>query len=152
MSKQSRRHNRRARPSRQMSAAPPVVEVPSRPNDLADPVLAIFEKCFEHLADLADEGVDIQPILSAMAFMVPCTSAFPSVEQDADLRRMVSYMREAGVDESMIFAYEVTGRIVTEGNRHLLTEDDLDEWFTYVDAYEVFGETARLAFGVPTNL
>ena len=42
----------------------------------------------------------------------------------------VPAMKEAGLDPTFIYAYEKTGRIVTEDNRHLLSEADLDEWQT----------------------
>jgi len=35
-----------------------------------------------------------------------------------------------------IYAYEKTGRLVTEQNQHLLSEADLDEWDAAIEEYE----------------
>jgi hypothetical protein len=40
----------------------------------------------------------------------------------------VQAMKEAGIDPAFIYAYEKTGRIVTEDNQHLLSDADLAEW------------------------
>jgi len=142
MSKKSRRSSQSARGSSGAALLPPLEAV------VGPAVFKIFEMFFDRLSELEKDGVDIQPVKAAMTFMVPHADLYQAVEQDAHLRRLVTYMRQAGVDESLIFAFEVTGRLVTEENRHLLDEDDVKEWFMYVDAYEVFGETARLAFGI----
>ena len=41
--------------------------------------------------------------------------------------QMVEAMKKAGIDPAIIYAYEKTGRIVTEQNQHLLSDSDLDE-------------------------
>jgi hypothetical protein len=50
--------------------------------------------------------------------------------------KMVEAMKEAGIDPAIIHAYEKTGRLVTEDNRHLLSEADLAEWAAAVEEYE----------------
>ena len=40
----------------------------------------------------------------------------------------VQAMKQAGIDPAIIYAYEKTGRFVTEDNQHLLSEADLAEW------------------------
>jgi len=49
----------------------------------------------------------------------------------------VQAMKEAGLDPTFIYAYEKTGRIVTEENQHLLSEADLDEWDAAIEEYEM---------------
>jgi hypothetical protein len=49
---------------------------------------------------------------------------------------MVEDMKAAGIDPAFIYAFEKTGRLVTEQNRHLLPESALDEWQAAVEEYE----------------
>ena len=49
----------------------------------------------------------------------------------------VQAMKEAGIDPAIIYAYEKTGRLVTEDNQHLLSEADLDEWQEAIEEYEM---------------
>ena len=48
----------------------------------------------------------------------------------------VEAMKEAGIDPAIIYAYEKTGRLVTEDNQHLLPEADLAEWDAAIEEYE----------------
>ncbi len=50
--------------------------------------------------------------------------------------RMVEDMKVAGIDPALIYAFEKTGRLVTEQNRHLLPDSALDEWQAAVEEYE----------------
>ena len=49
---------------------------------------------------------------------------------------MVEDMKAAGIDPAIIYAYEKTGRLVTEDNQQLLSDADLDEWDAAIDEYE----------------
>jgi hypothetical protein len=49
---------------------------------------------------------------------------------------MVQAMKAAGLDPAFIYAYEKTGRLVSEQNLHLIPEKDLDEWDAAVREYE----------------
>jgi SEC-C motif-containing protein len=49
---------------------------------------------------------------------------------------MVETMRKAGIDPAIIYAYEKTGRLVTEDNLHLLSEAELTEWDAAIEEYE----------------
>jgi hypothetical protein len=49
---------------------------------------------------------------------------------------MVEDMMAAGIDPAIIFAFERTGRLVTEDNQHLVPEKDLAEWDAAVREYE----------------
>jgi len=48
----------------------------------------------------------------------------------------VQAMKEAGIAAAIIYAYEKTGRIVTDDNQHLLSEADLAEWDDAIEEYE----------------
>ena len=49
---------------------------------------------------------------------------------------MVEDMKAAGIDPAIIYAFEKTGRLVTEQNQHLLPENDLAEWDAAIEEYE----------------
>jgi hypothetical protein len=49
----------------------------------------------------------------------------------------VQAMKQAGIDPAIIYAYEKTGRLVTEDNQHLLSEADLDEWQAAIEEYDM---------------
>jgi len=48
---------------------------------------------------------------------------------------MVDIMTQAGMDPALIYAFEKTGRIVTEENKNKLTDPGLTEWSEAVDEY-----------------
>jgi hypothetical protein len=48
----------------------------------------------------------------------------------------VEAMKEAGFDPAIIYAYEKTGRLVTEDNQNLLSDAELDEWQAAIEEYE----------------
>jgi hypothetical protein len=50
-------------------------------------------------------------------------------------RMMIEAMTEVGISQAMIFAFKRTGRIVTETNKHLLTAEELREWYDAIDEY-----------------
>lgn len=45
-------------------------------------------------------------------------------------------MREANLPPMFIYAFEKTGRLVTESNQHLIPQSELDEWNAACDEYE----------------
>jgi hypothetical protein len=64
-----------------------------------------------------------EPILFDPDFDVPT----PFTEEKLTAK-MVDAMRHAGIREVLIYAYEKTGVIVTEQNRHLIDPNDLAEY------------------------
>ena len=48
---------------------------------------------------------------------------------------LVDIMKQAGIDPSIIYAFEKTGRIVTEENKNKLTDAELTEWKEAVEEY-----------------
>ncbi len=58
------------------------------------------------------------------------------IEPDALDRMMVQSMLEAGIRGELIHAYQKTGMIVTEDNRHLFSKSDLAEYEAAIDDYD----------------
>jgi hypothetical protein len=55
----------------------------------------------------------------------------------ADIEREVlEFMAAVNVDPAFIHAYKVTGRLVSEDNLHLLTEEEIQEWGDAVAEYQ----------------
>ena len=51
-------------------------------------------------------------------------------------RDMIETMAQAGINPVFIYAFKRTGRIVTESNRHRLTEKELQEWNDAINEYQ----------------
>jgi len=49
---------------------------------------------------------------------------------------MIETMAQAGVNPAFIYAFKRTGRIVTESNKHRLTEKELRRWNDAITEYE----------------
>ena len=49
---------------------------------------------------------------------------------------MMETMAQAGINPAFIYAFKRTGRIVTESNRHRLTEKELRQWNDAIDEYQ----------------
>lgn len=52
-------------------------------------------------------------------------SDMPPVEHEEF--RLAQIMREAGIKPELVYAFEKTGRLVSEQNQHLLSEADIEE-------------------------
>ena len=59
---------------------------------------------------------------------------------------MVDLMKQAGIDPALIYAYEKTGRIVTEENKNKLTDAELAEWDEAVDEYRWLAEEGETPY------
>jgi len=53
---------------------------------------------------------------------------------------MVDIMKQVGIDPALIYAFEKTGRIVTEENKNKLTDAELTEWGEAVEEYHWFAD------------
>lgn len=51
-------------------------------------------------------------------------------------REVLEFMAAVNLDPAFIYAYKVTGRLVTEDNLHLLTEEEIQEWGDAVAEYQ----------------
>ncbi len=49
---------------------------------------------------------------------------------------MIETMAQAGINPAFIYAFRRTGRIVTESNKHRLTEKELRRWNDAISEYE----------------
>ncbi len=56
---------------------------------------------------------------------------------------MVEDMKKAGINPAIIYAFEKTGRLVTEDNQNLLSDADLDEWQAHAPVLPPEGRAAR---------
>lgn len=54
---------------------------------------------------------------------------------------MVEDMKKAGIDPAIIHAFEETGMLVSEGNKDMISDKDMDEWLDAIADYEAkYGE------------
>jgi hypothetical protein len=66
----------------------------------------------------------------------PDDKVFFDLPPEQELKaEMVATMREAGIRPHLIYAYERTGLMVTEENKHLIPQRDLDEYNAVIDQY-----------------
>lgn len=71
----------------------------------------------------------------------PNDPVFPDMPHPEHLEHeMVQAMKLANIDPAKIYAFEKTGRLVTEENQDVLTEADLAEWEAAIDEYERNGK------------
>jgi hypothetical protein len=67
----------------------------------------------------------------------PDDPVFPDMPHPEHLEHeMVEAMKLANIDPAKIYAFEKTGRLVTEENQDILTEADLMEWEAAIDEYD----------------
>jgi len=67
----------------------------------------------------------------------PDDPVFPDMPHPEHLEHeMVEMMKRANIDPAKIYAFEKTGRLVTEENQDILTEADLMEWEAAIEEYE----------------
>jgi hypothetical protein len=59
---------------------------------------------------------------------------------DAEL---FSALREAGLGPELIYAWQRTGRLVTQENRHLLSAAELAEWQAAIEEYRQLQRTGK---------
>ena len=58
------------------------------------------------------------------------------MDRDTLDEAMLSAMRKAGIDPAIVHAWLRTGFLVSEENRHLLSEEDLAEWQAALEEYD----------------
>ncbi len=67
----------------------------------------------------------------------PEDKLFPGLPHPEHLEAMmVADMRAAGLDPAFIHAFERTGLLVTEMNKHLIPDTDLEAWYAAVAEYD----------------
>jgi hypothetical protein len=57
--------------------------------------------------------------------------------------KMIEAMVEVGIPADVIYAYKKIGRIVTQENEHLLSEQDREEWSDALDEYKRLSKLQR---------
>jgi hypothetical protein len=93
------------------------------------PISSEMMKLLEEQRQLFVEEHGRQPGPNDLVF--PDLPPFEHMEHE-----MVEIMKEAGLDPAIIYAIEKTGRLVTEENKHLLSDVELDEWNAAIEQYE----------------
>ena len=62
---------------------------------------------------------------------------FPDLPHPEHLEHMmVEEMKKAGINPAIIYAFEKTGRLVTQDNQHLLSDADMAEWEAAIEEYD----------------
>ena len=56
-------------------------------------------------------------------------------QQDEMMAEILSAASRAGIPPELIYAMKKTDRMVTEANKHLLTDQELQEWQDAIDGY-----------------
>ena len=64
-------------------------------------------------------------------------------QDDALDQEIIEAMGDAGIDAAIIYAYRKTGRIMTEQNEYLLSDDDRQEWNAALEEYARFSKDQR---------
>ena len=65
----------------------------------------------------------------------PTDELFDGIDLDEATRTMVEAMREAGTDPAYIYAFEKTGLLLTEENRHVMQTKDVEEFEAAMEEY-----------------
>src|SRR5664280_1179017 len=63
---------------------------------------------------------------------------------DEMMGQILSSAGQAGIRPELIYAMRKTGRIVTESNQHLLTDEDLQEWQDAIEEYLALADDGYL--------
>ncbi len=51
--------------------------------------------------------------------------------------QLIETMKKSGINPAIIYAVEQTGRIVSDANKHLLSDKELDEWNAAIEEYDM---------------
>ena len=60
-------------------------------------------------------------------------------------RAVVAAMPQAGLDPAVIYAFKRTDRIVTDGNKHLLSKKELRQWNDAIEEYHRTVEAGKVS-------
>ena len=85
---------------------------------------------FKHCCGRAGPaGPNAPPAGSPDALLFPDAAPGPATDE------IVAAMRDTGIDPALVHAFDATGLLVGEDNRHLVPPDALAEWDRAVEAY-----------------
>jgi len=99
---------------------------------------------------LSDEAVDIlksqhqrfkdkfgrEPGPRDPVFFAPDCNTPTAIDPERYKASVINSLRKAGIREALIYAYEKTGMMVTEQNKHLWSDEDMAEWDAAWEEYE----------------
>ena len=60
-------------------------------------------------------------------------------------RAVVAAMPQAGLDPAVIYAFKRTDRMVTDGNKHLLSKKELRQWNDAIEEYHRTVEAGKVS-------
>ncbi len=66
-----------------------------------------------------------------------------SLDRDKTEEGLLTAMTAAGIDPELIHAWQRTGHLVTEENRHLLSDEDVAEWQEAIEEYRELQRTGK---------
>lgn len=94
----------------------------------------VFEKQFEAFRKKfnREPGPD-DPVFFDPDADTPQMLSEASMEEMFD--ELLTLAREADVTPALIYAIQKTGRIITQENMHLLSEEELEEWNAAIEEY-----------------
>ena len=62
----------------------------------------------------------------------PDDKLFPDLDEDTLKQDMIDRARESGAPPAVLYAIKKTGRIVTDANRHLISDVEIEKWDAFV--------------------
>jgi hypothetical protein len=97
----------------------------------------------QHMDDLS---IDLGRELSPEDAVFPDLPHFEHIEHG-----IVEAMKSSGVDPALVYAFEQTGLLVSEENRHLISPSDMAEWESAVSEYREQNPPAAIPEFVPRD-
>ncbi len=76
-------------------------------------------------------------------FFDPDMDTPTSMDNDKVAEGMLKAMKAAGIAPELIHAWQRTGRLVTQENRHLLSAKDVAEWQAAIEEYRHLQRTGK---------
>ena len=76
-------------------------------------------------------------------FFDPDVDTPRSLDRDKTEEGLLTAMTAAGIDPELIHAWQRTGHLVTEENRHLLSDEDVAEWQEAIEEYRELQRTGK---------
>jgi hypothetical protein len=105
---------------------------------MSEPVRRALQE--QRLAFIAKFGREPGP--NDPVFFDPNADTPRPLDMDDTEAEVVAAMRKSGVDEAIIYAYQKTGMLMSETNRHAFPADAVKAWNAAIDEYDTKGKEA----------
>jgi hypothetical protein len=76
-------------------------------------------------------------------FFDPSVDAPHLSDKEKTEEALFTAMTEAGIDPELIYAWQRTGGLITQENRHLLSKEELAEWQAAIEEYRQLQHTGK---------